>query len=243
VGASYGSRQLTEEAVVRRSFLLFVVLAMLVSAAPARAGGGDHRDSRAAQRGHGDRDAIVPAGLAGAPLLTEWWRRPLSLPANDPANPWETPGCPMFGPIALDYGGKCTIRQGTWLFTAAFTVECSNIEADPFHADNPLEAALCGLRNDRLVTKATLTLDGGKPVSVLGGRFDMFMLPGRVVVPKDGVFGGTPGAIMRYGGHGFLAFVRGLSVGKHTLRAQVEGTVEGIPDEGFDATTEITVTR
>ena len=44
----------------------------------------------------------------------------------------------------LDYGGTCTIRKGTWLFTAVFTNECSNIEADPYHADNALEAALCG---------------------------------------------------------------------------------------------------
>jgi hypothetical protein len=223
--------------------LLFVVLAMLVSAAPARAGGGDHRDGRAAHRGHGDRAEIVPAGLAGAPLLTEWWRRPLSTP-DDSSNPFNSGGCPMVGPIALDYGGQCTIRKGTWLFTAAFTVECSNIEADPFHADTPLEAALCGLRNDRKVTKATLAIDGGKPVSVLGGRFDMFMLPGRVVVPKNGIFGGTPGEIMRYGGHGYLAFVRGLAVGKHTLDVHIEASVELLPPDGlFEGTTEITVTR
>jgi len=228
---------------VRRSCLLFVVLAMLVSVAPARAGGGDRRDGHAAQRVHGNRAEIVPAGLAGAPLLTEWWRRPLSKPADDPANPWVSGGCPLVGPIALDYGGTCTIRQGTWLFTAVFTNECSNIEADPYHADNALEAALCGASNDRLITEATLTLDGGKPISALGGRFDMFMLPGRVVVPVNGVFGGKPGEIMRYGGHGFLAFVRGLEIGEHTLRAQVEGKLEGIPKEGLDGTTKIKVVR
>ena len=54
----------------------------------------------------------------------------------------------------------------------------------------------------------------------------MFMLPGRVVVPVNAVFGGQPGEIMRYGGHGFLAFVRGLAIGDHTLHAHVKGTLE-----------------
>ena len=77
----------------------------------------------------------------------------------------------------------------------------------------------------------------------LGGRFDSFILPGRVVVPKNGVFGGTLGEIMRYGGHGYVAFIRSLPIGEHTLDTHVEGTRLGLPPEGLDFVTTIKVTR
>jgi hypothetical protein len=238
------SNQLTEEAVVRRSCLLVAVLVSLVAAPSAQAGGGDHRDRGGhGKHGRSDRAAIVPAGLAGAPLLTEWWREPLSKSADDPTNPFNSAGCRMItGSLALDYGGDCTVPRGTRIFEVAFTVECSNIEPEPFHADTPLKAALCGLRNDRLITVVTISLDGGDSVSLLGRRFGTFMLPGRVVVPENGVFGGTPGETMRYGGHGYVAFIRPLPVGEHTVHTHIEGTVEGIPPEGIDFDTTITVT-
>jgi hypothetical protein len=235
---------LTEEAVVRRACLLFVVFTTLVAAPSAQAGGRGHRD----WAGHGkhrrsDHAAIVPAGLAGAPLLTEWWREPLSKSADDPTNPFISGGCRMITrSLALDYLGQCTVPRGTWIFEPAYTVECSNVEPQPFHADTPLEAALCGLRNDRLITAVTISVDGGDPVSLLGRHFGTFMLPGRVVIPQNSLFGGTPGEIMRYGGHGYVAFIRPLPVGEHTQHTHVEGTVEGIPPEGLDFDTTITVT-
>jgi hypothetical protein len=224
------------------------VLALLVCAAPARAGGSHHRDvastgandGRATKLRHGERVAIIPAGLAGAPLLTEWWREPLSKPADDPTNPVVSGGCRTIAHgLALIYpGGRCTIRQGTWIFAVGLTVECSNVEPDPFHADTPLEAALCGYREARRATEVTLTLDGGEPVSVLDRRFGVFMLPGRVTIPQNPIFGGTPGEIMRYGGYGFAAFIRPLPVGEHTLHThfQINGQ-----DADFD--TAITVIR
>ena len=126
-----------------------------------------------------------------------------------------------------------------------FTVECSNIEPDPFHADTPLEAARCGLRNDLLITKTTLALDGGGRSRSGTGASGRSCCPGRVVVPENGVFGGTPGEIMRFGGHGYVALIRPLPVGVHTLQLRIEGPEEilGIPPAGIDATTTITVTR
>ena len=88
--------------------------------------------------------------------------------------------------VALDYGQVCTVKQGTWIFEPMFSVECSNIEPEPYHADTPLQAALCGRLDDKEVDVATLSLDGGEPVSLLDGRFGVFMLPGRVVVPENG---------------------------------------------------------
>ena len=232
---------------MRRSCLLFALVAMLAAAPAAQAGGGDHRHGHGHghKHGHGSRSAIVPTGFAGAPLLTKWWTAPLSIPSTDPDHPWTRQGCVQVSRfVALDYGGQCTVKAGTWIFEVAASVECSNIEDDPFHADTPFEAAKCGLENDLLMTKVTLTLDGGKPVSLLNRRFGTFMLPGRVVVPESGVFGGTPGEIMRFGGHGYVAWIRPLPVGEHTLHGHQEGTVEGFPPSGvIDYDTTITVTR
>jgi hypothetical protein len=241
---SASSIQPTEEAVVRRSCLLFALVAMLVAAPAAWAGGGDRRDGHAHRHGHGSRSAIAPTGLAGAPLLTAWWKEPLRKSADDPTNPFNSGGCTKVSRfVVLDYGGECTVKAGTWIFEVGSTVECSNIEPDPFHADTPLQAALCGLRNDRLVTALTLSLDGGATVSLLDGRFGTFMLPGRVVVPKNGIFGGTAGEIMRFGGHGYVAWIRPLPVGVHTVQGHLEGTLEGLPPEGVDFATTVTVTR
>jgi len=219
------------------ALIAIISCAGLVSAAPARAGGGD---VRAATTRQSDRPAIIPAGLAGAPLLTEWWRELLNKPADDPTNPLNSGGCRTVAhAIALGYGGgRCMVRQGTSIFAVGFTVECSNVEADPFHADTPLEAARCGLRWSRMATEATLTVDGGEPVSVLNRRFGTFMLPGRVVVPENPFAGGTPGEIMRYGGYGYVAFIPPLRVGEHTLHMHW-----AIGAQVGDLDTTITVTR
>lgn len=229
---------------MRRTCLLFAVVATLVAAPAAWAGGGHHRNGHGYRHGHANRSAIVPAGLAGAPLLTAWWTDALSKSGDDPTNPLVNGGCPKLGHhLVLDYGGECTVKAGTWIFEVGFTTECSNIEPDPFHADTPLQAAKCGLRNDLLLDELTLSLDGGTPVSLRDRRFGTFMLPGRVVIPENAVFGGTPGEIMRWGGHGYVALIRPLPVGEHTVQGHVEGDIEGLPPEGLDFTTAVTVTR
>ena len=240
---------MTTSSKVRTIALIAIVsCATLVSAAPARTGGSDLRaavstgdgDRRATTTRHSDRTAIIPTGLAGAPLLTEWWRHVFSKSADDPTNPFNSGGCRTAAhAIALAFpGGRCVVRHGTWIFAVGFTVECSNVEGDPYHADTPLEAALCGRRESRAATAATLTVDGGEPVDMLNARFGTFMLPGRVVLPENPVAGGTPGEIMRYGGYGNVGFIPPLPVGEHTLHLHIEF---GGPVLDFD--TAITVTR
>ncbi len=213
---------------MRRACLLIAVVATLLAAPAAWA----------------SRSAIVPAGPSGAPLLTTWWSGPLGKSADDPANPFVNGGCPKAGRhLVLDYHGQCTVKAGTWIFEVGFTTECSNLDPAPFHVETPLAAARCGLRTDRLLTEVTLSMDGGRPLSLLDGRFGTFMLPGRVVVPENPVAPGAPGQIMRFGGHGYVALIRPLPVGEHTLHGHVEGAIDGLPAEGIDFDTALTVTR
>ena len=55
--------------------------------------------------------------------------------------------------------------------------------------------------------------------------------PGRVRVPENPLVG-TPGETMRYGGHGYVAFIRPLPIGEHTLHTHADGTNEGFRPMG-----------
>jgi hypothetical protein len=238
---------------VRRPFRLapvFVVLVLCLCATSVAAAGSSIQGGSILQRGegdgghHGKRGEIVPAGFSrGGLLLRDWWEGPLSVPADHPANPFNADGCIVRGGVALFYGGECTVPRGTPVFRVAVSTECSNVEEPPFHAATPREALLCGLLGDQFVTAATLTLDDGPPVDLLDGRFDAFMPWSQVVIPQNPIFGGTPGEIMRYGGHGYVALVRSLSVGTHTLLLHMEGQDEPGFDFPIDAESTIIVTR
>jgi len=225
--------------------LVLCLFATSVAGAQPSIQGGESLHRGEGDGGHeGKRGAIVPAGFSrGGLLLRDWWEGPLSVPADDPANPFNARGCVVRGRVALFYGGECTIPKGTQVFRVAVTTECSNVEEPPFHAETPREALLCGLLGDQFVTAATLTLDGGPPVDLLDGRFDAFMPWSQVVIPQNPIFGGTPGEIMRYGGHGYVALVRSLSVGTHTLLLHMEGQDEPGFDFPIDAESTIIVTR
>ena len=79
-------------------------------------------------------------------------------------------------------------------------------------------------------------------MSVLDDRFGVFFHWTRTVIPEAPVFGGTPGEIMGYGGHGYVALIKPLPVGVHSLHLHGEGDIVGLPEGGFDADTTITVT-
>jgi hypothetical protein len=166
--------------------------------------------------------SFPPGGFRGGLLLRDWWRGALSVP-DGPVHPFTPKGCVVRGRIALSYGGECTVPKGTQVFAVALSTECSNVEDPPFHAETPEEARACGLLGDQILTEATLTLDGGPPVNLLDGRFGVFMPWSQVVIPENPIFGGTPGEIMRYGGHGYVALVRSLSVGTHSLVLHMDG--------------------
>ena len=216
--------------------------AATAATAPRPPAHADMQSQRGGGGGHGDRH-VVPAGpLVGGLLLAQWWREGVARSLDDPDNPLVNGGCVRYGPIALDYGGECTVPAGTWIFSVGFTTECSTVEDPPFHAETAREARECGLANDRKLTENTLSVDGGRPVDLRSGRFDAFMPFIRVVIPATPVLGGTPGEVMRLGGHGYVALVRPLPVGRHTLRLHVDGEIEGVPFP-LDLETALTVTR
>jgi hypothetical protein len=227
---------------VRRFLLLTIVSALLLAAPSAWAAPGGHRTGQADGHGHTGAGAVITARGIGNTLLTTWWKGGLSQPAGD-SNPLFSGGCPLVGKhTAIDYGGECTVPAGTWIFEVGFTTECSNIEEDPFHADTPREARLCGLANDQALSELTVAVDDAAPVSLLDGRFDAFLNPTRITIPVDPIFGGTPGEIMRYGGHGYVALIRPLAVGEHTILLHTGPGPVGVPPEGIDAETHVTVT-
>jgi hypothetical protein len=224
----------------RLAALLGATAVVLALASPAVAGTSARHASaltRAAAQSterHGTSADVVPVPpVVGGYLLSRWWLEVLSRPFDE-ANPLVASGCVRYGPIALQYPGPgvCTVPRGTWIFLVAFTTECSSIEDPPFHASNFREAAACGLASDRMISTAAYTLDGGRPVEVASSRFGAFIPWTKVVMPENGIFGGTPGDVMFFGGHGFVGLLPPPAVGRHNLHLHVDGS---IPDIGLPA--------
>ena len=91
------------------------------------------------------------AGHAPGYWLAQWWAGALSAPADE-TNPLISGGCVVTGKVALHYGGDCSLRPGTKIIEMMFSVECSNREPAPFHAENAAEAEACGRANSGVAT-------------------------------------------------------------------------------------------
>ena len=77
----------------------------------------------------------------------------------------------MRGKVALHYGGDCTLRPGTAIFEMLFSVECSNREGPPFHAENEREAIACAKAASAVVTGLDLSVDGGPDMDLFDDEF------------------------------------------------------------------------
>jgi hypothetical protein len=103
---------------------------------------------------------------------------------------------------------SCTVRPGTKIFVAAFSVECSTFEGN---GNTDGELRLCARQMDVQVAP-TVTLDGNSvPVSEVETRLL------NIVLPRDNLFGlpaGTQGLSVA---HGWVALLHPLTPGTHTI--------------------------
>jgi len=158
--------------------------------------------------------------------LAQWWAPVLSTPAGD-ENPAISGGCVVRGKVALHYGGDCTLRPGTSILEMLFSTECSNREPDPFHADNEREATACGKANAGVATGLDLSVDGGPVMHLLDDDFATSMPYTTVPWPEDNIYGLPGGGTISYGGYGWVALIKPLHKGTHTILFTPSG--EGAP--------------
>jgi len=198
-------------------FALVLVLGVLVASAGAKP-----------FTGHGVLHSPNGAYAGHSPgyWLAQWWAAVLSTPAGD-ENPAIAGGCVVRGKVALHYGGDCTLRPGTSIFEMLFSVECSNREPDPFHADNQHEATACGRESSDVVTGLDLSVDGGPVMHLFDDDFATSMPFTTVAWPQDNIYDLPGGGKISYGGYGWVALIKPLRKGTHTI--DFAGSGEGAP--------------
>jgi hypothetical protein len=199
--------------------LLLAVLVFGVLAAPAGAkpytGHGVLHSPKGSYNGH-----------SPGYWLAQWWAEALSTPVGDD-NPAIAGGCVVRGKVALHYGGDCTLRPGTAIFEALFTVECSNREDPPFHAENQRQATACAKENSSVLEGLDLSIDGRPGLDLFDDDFTTSMPYTTVAWPEDNIYGLPGGGTISYGGYGWVALIKPLPKGRHTLVLTSSG--EGAP--------------
>jgi hypothetical protein len=194
---------------------------------------------------------VVPAskrlaGLSGGQLIGEETRLLLELPAAE--NPLVGNGESCFpagdaGEVlivwtrsAAQTPAECTVRPGTPVFLFGGWVFCDEVEPPPFFAvgeEAQRQCALDGL--PLLVFDAILvTIDGGTPVNIGTKPYLAVSPQGTAQLPEGNVFGIAPRE-MTFVTAGYVALIRPLRPGEHTITVEVVGGP-------FAGTTSATVT-
>ena len=165
-------RSLTRVAVV-------VTALALVLAAVAHAGGAPSSEAWGTQGAHGQTGQRGDGGdHSSGPIgawLARYWTRVLTLPADD--NPFVGTGDPCvplnrrtIAPFVLPPELPpltCTVRAGTRVLVLGAIAECSDIEANPFHAESYREAIACSKAWIGTLTRHEVIVDGRHRINLL----------------------------------------------------------------------------
>jgi hypothetical protein len=176
--------------------------------------------------GLGMPTAAAASGPPPGQILGQMWQDVLTLPTAD--NPFSG-GSPclyynglasVFGPNTD--GASCTVHQGTRLFIAGYSSECSTVEEPPYSppGDNDNEASLraCAQAADDGFNTPTVLLDG-QPVPLTRVTSPLI----KAKLPSDNVFG-TPVQVAYSVADGWVAETLRLPIGSHTIAVTVTGT-------------------
>lgn len=153
-------------------------------------------------------------GRTGGQLLGQRWYRRLQKPAQPTGSLCLHLG--RTGRVVVSLNGQtCTVEQGTIILVAPLTSICSPL--DPPHATGRQGQLRCA-RNElrQSITGQTVTVDGGRTVDVRGPQFAAASPQRTVTLPKMNVYGVPPQTIT-FTAFGWVAVVRHLSPGLHTI--------------------------
>jgi hypothetical protein len=201
--------------------------------------------------------AVVALGVAApsavavpdkklGPLLGAMWKEVLETPT--PQNPFN----PEVGTLCVDLGGvvapfsafgedvTCTVKPGTKILIAAWSSECSTLEAGTvFFGRNEAELRACAqaVNAGVMADDVSVTLDGRTvPVTQVSSPLQ------RLDLPADNIFGAPPGRCCTpppEGGlpylsvaNGWVALLHPLQPGTHTITIDITG--ESPPGNALD---------
>jgi hypothetical protein len=209
--------------VARWTLLVAVVLASVISTAPASAKPDAHKGKGNAR--------IVPAhvirGLTASELIgTGFLRAYTSTPETPPTD------CPTFGRrgeiLLMESTGQtvtCTVKPGTPVFVFGFGSACSDVEPDPFFAKGASAQEDCARAfNAEFIDRIQVTVDDREPVDLLTDRFEVTSPQRFFMLPENNFFGkpaGTEGSLVAVA---YVGVIRGLTPGRHTILSDVATT-------------------
>jgi hypothetical protein len=167
------------------------------------------------------------AGFTGGELLGEEIRQLLEIPAAE--NPFAGAGDSCFAagnnnnvlivwtrPVAP----TCTVRPGTAIFLFAFFNECSDVET-PFQTEaDQRQCALEGLRQLAMLDAILVSIDGGPPINIFSDRYLAVSPQMTANLPEDNILG-VPAQATTFVAAGWVAMIRPLPPGTHTIRVEV----------------------
>jgi hypothetical protein len=219
------SRRSRAVVVLRRTAMVAMAAAVcLVAASPAQAAPKDSGIADASKR---------LAGFTAGELLGEELRQVLELPPEvNPAAGADT--CLSAGHKkkvlllwtrrAPDPVPTCTVKPGTPVFFYALGGECSSVEDPPFFGETAEEQLQC--MRDFLASTGfnaiLVSIDGGPPVNIGLERFLAVSEQGTVDLPFPNVLG-VPGGPATFVAAGYVALVRPLPPGSHTITVTIVG--------------------
>jgi hypothetical protein len=171
------------------------------------------------------------AGFTGGELLGEEIRQLLEIPVAD--NPFAGAGESCFAAGRKDKvlivwtrpePPTCTVKPGTPIFLFAFFNECSNVEPPfPTEAAKQRQCAVEGLRElaAGLGLEAILvSIDGGPSIDILSDRYLAVSPQMTANLPDDNILG-VPAQATTFVAAGWVAMIRPLPPGTHTIRVEI----------------------
>lgn len=166
-------------------------------------------------------------GMTSGEWSAKWWQWALSLPVDQ--NPFFDEGgdCSkgangQLGPVwfltgVINVSGtavrNCTVPAGKALFVPIINLECSTLEAPPFHGDNEEELRACATRFH--FGNVFAEIDG-----VAVQNLDRYLVKSPMftfTVPPENVLGVGPGSGQSVS-NGYYLMLAPLSVGEHVIR-------------------------
>jgi hypothetical protein len=209
---------------LRRTVLAALALALCL---PSMAGA--HSASNAG--GQLVSPQAVVDGITGGEAMGLSWARGYSLPsAENPAR------CLRLGRtrsilVAVDFEPvPCTVRRGTTLLVWGITNTCSTVEEPPFLAVGSTAQRRCARTLlEPIIDSVVLTVDRGRrPIDLKRPQFEIFSPQQHVLVPADNPFG-VPAQRATFTAWGWVAWLKDLPAGQHTIRTVTTGTDESEP--------------
>ena len=181
------------------------------------------------------------AGFTAGELLGEEWRQLLELPLD--ANPLAGTGdnCLSAGhkdkvlivwtTAAPTPPAVCNVKPGTPVFFFALGGECSSVEPPPFFGATEEEQRECtiGFLEATPFDAILVGIDGGPPVNIGLDSFIAVSGQGTVDLPDPNIFGVPGNRQATFVASAYVALVRPLPPGAHTLTV----TIVGGPFAGF----------